>query len=157
MGSVGRLASLPLNLTHMIVECHAQVQRDVDPVAYRCSYRFEALQAVELLVEGCLCLFQTSRPSNKLRKEPELFAKGAVKTGGEQPFHILIAQASSQCLILASVQPKDPRESSLRSTPYRHECCARRISALRGWDYPVSVDRMPQAMTSARVKGMLRR
>lgn len=91
IGLVGRLASLPLNLTHMIVECHAQVQRDVDPVAYRCSYRFEALKwQLNWLVEGCLCLFQTSRPSNKLRKEPELFAKGVVKTGGEQPFHILI-------------------------------------------------------------------
>lgn len=45
---------------------------------------------VELLVEGCLCLFQTIRPSDRLRKEPELFAKGVVKTGGEQPFHILI-------------------------------------------------------------------
>lgn len=158
IGSVGRLASLPLNLTHMIVECHAQVQRDVDPVAYRCSYRFEALKwQLNWLVEGCLCLFQTSRPSNKLRKEPELFAKGVVKTGGEQPLHVLILYARSQCLIVASAQPKDPRESSLRSTPYRHECCARRISALRGWDYPVSVDRMPQAMTSARGKRMLRR
>lgn len=77
IGSVGRRASLPLNLTHMIVECHVQVQRDVDPVAYNCSYRFEALKwELNCLSKGAFAcskpvalLISSAKSPNYLPKE----------------------------------------------------------------------------------------
>lgn len=76
IGLVGRSASLPLNTTHMIVECHAQVQRDVDPVAYKCSYRFEALKwELNCLSKGAYACSKPFAPLISSAKSPNYLQK----------------------------------------------------------------------------------